>query len=349
MQSFSKLVFLVSFLSLSAQAQESRMSDYNQELRSVDFFGYKPMIHLSSGLFHHGATQQKGTPIDFKILGTNSIMSNYYILDIGVGAHSMFLTQYEKKRNVFALSTEVAVRKSLPSNWQIGPEWNMLMGAGDSYGSFSDSFTHFFGFGVYKEFQDVNSYRIRVGGSANLGVSVKGNDAWNVLAHVQVGFSDKRPFVSEPVVVENEIEEVIVENHISAQANQLTQKDIGPKKILYGLGRVSTQDKDAAYLKRLAMALKMNEGLVSTIDMRGLATTEDAKSMSTKVAQWRAQDAATILKQSGLPPSMISFSGKTVEQEKGTRQIVTPNRRVEITFIGVSNADLFEKMLKDIE
>lgn len=270
------------------------------ESDSIEWMGFRPYLGFQGGYLSQDSLDQTGVPMAIQVLGSRdvSIVAEPTKLDIGLGWSSLMQRNARPGTALNAVQLESAVRWQFAESWQAGPILTGWIGAQDQLKSQLGLLTAFAGGQVIRELNEVKDLDVRLGAAAQVGVLQAAGNLWNVGVVLQIGFGE--PALTLPPTADSGAGLA----QRAADAGGVSKPDLG-KEFSRDWGVVGSSSQDRESLAQLANQLNMPNRKNDQLVILGSSGSVEAGSMAEKLAQWRAQDTASILQQQGVPAERI--------------------------------------------
>lgn len=302
------------------------------------------------------STPADGTPTTMKILGSFYTPANTYVFDLGVGVSNQQFSKSEAFETASTATTlEAAARYQWLNKWQAGIVVNDFMNQGSNYFA-RQADAQFAGFQVMKEFDLNQNFLMRAGGRAMTETNPESRAVNMFLVDLQIGWGadNQAQFKSEPVVAAQEVKAqpaapvAAQKLALSYTLNKRTAKNSKKAELAtFDLAKTNIAQSDKAYLTKLAVALKNNQNLYSSIIVKGYADKSGSDEINMKLSQKRAETVSSLLQKLVGNDKQIQPVGLGSAFSKQAK--LASDRKIDIEFVGVTDEAQLKKALSTIK
>lgn len=278
-----------------------------------------------------------GTPTRLQLLGAWT--GDSLVFDAGVGTSRQTFSDARAAYSVMGGTfLEGAIRYRLTDRWQAGLVLDTLLNQKEAY---SDGSGHMNALGLQAlhESELSDEWLIRWGGRLQSGIGLSQGISM-VMAEVQVGWHPN----SAPRVVETV---PVIQQPATHVANRpvISSAEIREDFLNFPVAKSTIGHSDERRLQELAQRIQPE--LVERIEVIGHSDATGRADRNQKLASERAEAVASKLREGGLASEMITVSSRgSAEPADLTNRAA--NRRVELKFVGVSDAGQLKKILTTI-
>lgn len=301
--------------------------------------GFVPYLGVNAGYTdqQHSTIESEGMPSSVKAIGSYYMNSAPMVFDAGLGMmNQQFSRSAADGRAINAGVAELAARYLLENRWQAGVIANQYFDKGENYGA-NQADAQFAGVQALKEFALQKGVMARVGGRLMTDLNVDKRTVNMAMVDFQMGWNSKadratgvRTAASAPI-----------------QESEVTESDVlSDTATNFEVNSSDVPAERKAQLKKLSEALAQNPGLVKEVQVFGHADSTGTEQINEPLSERRADVVAQILKENKMGQTRIETKGFSDKQP--ISDDLNKNRRAEIKFIGVTDEDKLQEILKSI-